>query len=127
MGPLAAAARVAVEEHFPLLAHTHDLTSWLEAQLESLGVTITQRAETNMLFIDTRPLGFTCRELNARLKSLSRPILSWAPRIVMHHQIAPEAVREIVQVVAAMKQEVQESGKFAEGAGVQTRKRPYGK
>ncbi|CAO1636372.1 unnamed protein product [Parajaminaea phylloscopi] len=113
VGPIAAAARVAIEEHFPLLPHTHALALWLQDSLEALGVRITQRADTNMLFIDTQPLGFSCDELKSRLASLDPPILSWAPRIVVHHQISSAAVGDFVDVVAALKQEVEKHGKVA--------------
>lgn len=127
VGLLAAAARVAIEEHFPLLPATHELAQWLQTELASLGVGITQQVDTNMLFIDTEPLGFSSAELNQRLAALPQPILSWAPRIVVHHQISPEAVKEYVQVVAQMKDEVAQHGKLLEAGDATVSKGAYSK
>lgn len=125
IGPLVAAARVAVEDHFPKLAHTHALASWMATQLSQLGVRLTEggEPETNMLFIDPTPLGFSNDELNARLTT-KEGIKAWAPRIVVHHQIEAEAVRRFVEVVREMKEEVRREGKVKE-AGPYKKKGGY--
>lgn len=48
-GPLAAAARVAIETGFPKLKATHDLARYAQKELEKLGVHISIPAETNMV------------------------------------------------------------------------------
>lgn len=68
-------------------------------------------AETNMLWIDPSPLGFSNEELNERLEK-RHGIKTWCPRIVVHHQIEPESIQRIVAVIEEMKREVQEQGKL---------------
>ncbi len=48
-GPLAAAAKLAVEQHFPKLKGTHDLARYTQRELEKIGVKITTPAETGMV------------------------------------------------------------------------------
>ena len=48
-GPLAAAAKVAVETSFPKLKATHDLARYTQSELEKLGVRILTPAETGMV------------------------------------------------------------------------------
>lgn len=75
-----------------------------------------------MLFIDVQPLGFTNDQLNARLAE--EGIKTWAPRIVVHHQIEASAVKRVVEVVVEMKGEVEREGKVRE-AGPYKKKGMY--
>ncbi|CAO1615089.1 unnamed protein product [Sympodiomycopsis kandeliae] len=113
-GPIVAAARVAIEDHFPKLKATHEMAAWLQSELTSLGADMLFPAETSMLWVETSPLGFSCDEFNARLAAQDPPIKGGAPRFVIHHQIDPEAVERIVQVAKEMKDEVASTGTLRE-------------
>lgn len=52
-GPVVAAARVALEEHFYKLRGTHELAKWMEGELLAMGVEMQQEVETNMVSLDT--------------------------------------------------------------------------
>ena len=43
----------------------------------------------------------------ARLKSLPKPIILMRERIVIHHQISPQAVEDLIDTVREMKEEKQ--------------------
>jgi threonine aldolase len=58
------------------------------------------------VFFDPSPLGFTDADVHARLLALENPISGgMGPRVVIHHQINPEAVEEFISVVHDMKKE----------------------
>lgn len=151
-GPIVAAARVAIEDHFPKLKATHEMAAWLQSQLTALGAATVLPSETSMVsheseglkltpptlltlyhhssrppqsLIDTTPLGFSCDEFNARLASLSPPIKAGAPRFVIHHQIDPDVVKTVVEVARQMKDEVAQTGTLKErSAGEDVAKGP---
>lgn len=56
-----------------------------------------------MLWIDPSPLGFTIWELVERAKT--RGLRLGGNRIVVHIQVTEEAVRNLVEVVAELKEE----------------------
>ncbi|MCO5611634.1 hypothetical protein L7F22_065888 [Adiantum nelumboides] len=103
-GFIAAAARVALTSHFHKLAYTHELARWTANALEQLGVRITMPVDTNMVFIDTTPLGFDARTLVERAQA-ERGIKLGGARLVVHHQIVPETMSDLVQIVAQLKAE----------------------
>lgn len=49
VGVLSAAARIALEETFNKLDHTHMLASWLASELQKSGAKITYPVDTNMV------------------------------------------------------------------------------
>ncbi|PWN20144.1 hypothetical protein BCV69DRAFT_283681 [Microstroma glucosiphilum] len=126
-GPVVAAARVALEEHFYKLKGTHELAKWMEGELRELGVGMLQEVETNMLWLDPSPIGLSNAAINARLKALHpTPIKAGLPRVVIHHQTDPAAARELVEVIKEMKRE-RESGKRGEVVGNGEKKGTYGR
>lgn len=59
------------------------------------------------MYIDVSPLGFTSQQLMQRASKLPNPIkLASTPRVVIHHQITPEAVTELVALLRTMADEV---------------------
>lgn len=125
-GGIVAAARVAIEEHFPKLKATHELAKWMGKELEEMGVVMMNDVETNMLWIDPSPLGFSNAALKERLEQLDPPVKSGCPRIVVHHQIGPEAAKAIVDTVKQMKLEVEQNGQAIATDG-QVKGSVYGK
>ncbi|KDN39005.1 hypothetical protein K437DRAFT_259207 [Tilletiaria anomala UBC 951] len=109
-GPLAAAAKLAVETSLPKLKATHELARYAQAELEKLGVRIITPAETGMLFIDTQSVGIHPAELTERAERLSDPLYVRTQRLVMHFQTDPQAVVDLLQLVAQMKQEKLDQG-----------------
>mgnify|MGYP001603742100 FL=1 len=102
-GSLAVAAGYALDHHLPLLPATHALATSLATSLASLGVRLLLPTETQMLWIDPSPLGFTIWELVERAKT--RGLRLGGNRIVVHIQVTEEAVRNLVEVVAELKEE----------------------
>ncbi|PWN97324.1 hypothetical protein FA09DRAFT_346294 [Tilletiopsis washingtonensis] len=111
-GGLAAAARVAVVQHFPKLRATHELARFAAKGMQELGVEITSGAETSMFFYDPTPLGFDAATLAVRAAKLEPALhLASGPRIVVHHQTSAEAIDDLLALVAQLKDE------FADRAG----------
>lgn len=102
-GCLAQAARVALLTNFPKLKATHSVTRYLASSLESLGVEILSAPETNMFFLDPSSIGFSPEELSSRAKFLPNPILIGISRIMLHYQIDPQAILDLIELVKKMK------------------------
>lgn len=102
-GSLALAASHVLTHHLPLLAATHTLASSLAASLSSLGVKLLLPTETNMLWIDTTPLGFSLDQFAA--KAAERGLRVGGSRIVIHFQASDLAVKELVEIVQSLKDE----------------------
>ncbi|KAE8246990.1 hypothetical protein A4X06_0g4776 [Tilletia controversa] len=107
-GPLVAAARVAIEEHFPRLKATHDMRQWLEDRLVEEGVRI-ESSGTNMIWFDLSPLGLHPDELSLActqekyLPSGALPVKTSGNRLVLHHQTDPSALVDLVEVLRRLK------------------------
>jgi threonine aldolase len=56
-----------------------------------------------MLWIDPTPLGFSSEALATRARE--REITLGAARIVIHHQVAPQAVDDLIALVGDLKRE----------------------
>lgn len=126
-GSLAVAADYCVDNHFPKLKATHELCSYLAKGLADLGAQLLlpvgaflasspaptlriwltpltcSSSETNMLWLDPSSLGFSISDLAQRAKT--RGVTLGSNRIVVHHQITREAVDDLLQLVADMKDE----------------------
>lgn len=107
-GGLAAAANYVLDHHFPKLAGTHALATSLATRLSAEGVRIVLPVETNMLWIDPTPLGFTIYQLAARAKDIGLTL--GANRLIVHHQITQQATDDLVTLVQKMKAESTPSG-----------------
>ncbi|KAK0534231.1 hypothetical protein OC842_002703 [Tilletia horrida] len=107
-GPVVAAARVAIEQHFPRLKATHALRQWLSDRLVEHGVRILSSG-TNMIFFDLSPLGLSSDELSeacthpAYLSAGAQPLKLSGNRLVIHHQTEPQAVADLVEVLGRLK------------------------
>ena len=111
-GGLAAAAGFALTRTLPLLPNVHALAAHLAKSLQDLGVNLLVPTHTNMVWIDTQPLGFTTQELTRRALDFDdgkkRLVLGGA-RIVLHFQITKEAVNDVIELVQMMKEEYSHS------------------
>jgi threonine aldolase len=65
------------------------------------------------VFFDPTPIGLTADAVLARMQDLPIPISFMGGRIVVHHQISPEAVQVFLTTVKEMKEAV-EAGKGEE-------------
>ncbi|UPX11235.1 Low-specificity L-threonine aldolase [Ascochyta rabiei] len=100
-GVLSAAARVAVEEQFGpgehgdagKLREVHRAAKQVGEMWQSRGGKLTKDIETNQVWIDLRVLGISSEEWNDIGKS--QGISLDGPRIVLHHQIAAEAIHRL--------------------------------
>ncbi|KAH8919146.1 hypothetical protein BT69DRAFT_1353353 [Atractiella rhizophila] len=104
-GPLTALLSNSLDEVVPHLPRVHALAHSLASRLFELGVTLLLPVETNMVFIDTSPLGFSVFDLQNRAKELKRPVILRGGRVVLHWQISDEAVADVVALVKTMKAE----------------------
>ncbi|RGB30466.1 aromatic amino acid beta-eliminating lyase/threonine aldolase [Rhizophagus diaphanus] len=103
-GSLAAAAKYAIISNFPdNLKKSHLLTKILSNELLNLGIHVTLPVHTNMIFIDTKSINITTRELANRLASHNILISgdnSTTTRLVLHYQIPPISIEKFIDVVA---------------------------
>ncbi|CAH1761285.1 14429_t:CDS:2 [Entrophospora sp. SA101] len=102
-GSLAAAAKYAIMTNFPnAIVHSHELTNQLEKGLRHYGITITKPVHTNMIFIDTKSINIT-------IKQLAEPLLKYgilisddglySTRLVLNYQITKNAIDTFLKVV----------------------------
>jgi threonine aldolase len=103
-GLLAAAAKFAITSNFPdNLKKSHLLAKELSNELLNLGIKITLPVHTNMIFIDTKPINMTTKELANKLalhNILIRGNDSTNTRVVLHYQIPPIAIEKFIDIVA---------------------------
>jgi threonine aldolase len=109
-GGIAAAADYALTRTLPMLPRVHSLAAHLASSLQELGVSLLCPTETNMVWIDTTPLGFGVAELTRRALELDngrRRLVLGGTRIVLHFQISDQAVEDIIELVKTMKDEAE--------------------
>lgn len=104
-GPMAAAADYGLTHHFPRLAQTHALARRLADGLQEIGCELICPTETNMVFFSPAPLGLTIDAVLARMSELPTPIQFMRERIVVHHQISPQAVEDLLAAMRQLKEE----------------------
>ncbi|KAG5635999.1 hypothetical protein H0H81_009426 [Sphagnurus paluster] len=109
-GFLAACAAYALTHNFPQLERVHALAKRLEAGLESIGVDITSRAETCMVFYDPTPIGVTYDEIAERGSALPEPLFLGGSRLVVHFQTSEAAVSDFLAVVGDLATEKKAAG-----------------
>lgn len=109
-GFMSASAAYALTHHFPLLPRVHALTRKLEKGLEDIGVRITSRAETCMVFYDPSPIGLSYAELVTRASQLPEPIILGGSRLVVHIQTAEDTIDDFVALVRQLAQEKKDAG-----------------
>ncbi|KAI0728626.1 pyridoxal phosphate-dependent transferase [Fomitopsis betulina] len=109
-GFMSASAAYALTHHFPLLPRVHALTRKLEKGLEDIGVRITSRAETCMVFYDPSPIGVSYAELVTRANELPEPIKLGGSRLVVHIQTAEDTIDDFVALVRQLAQEKKDAG-----------------
>ncbi|KAG8940806.1 hypothetical protein FRC00_012792, partial [Tulasnella sp. 408] len=124
-GTLTAAAWAALEEVFPgKLQQTHAIAKDIEAYIKELGLKVSIPVETNMVFIDLKEAGLK-NEWIAEEASKHGVTFGFAGRIVVHHQICPEAVEGLK---AAIKNVVEKkaAGGYSDQDGIDGRESMYG-
>ncbi|KAI0961283.1 hypothetical protein AcW1_000406 [Taiwanofungus camphoratus] len=109
-GFVAAAAAYALSYNFPQLPGVHALARKLENGLRDIGVEITSRAETCMVFYDPSPIGVSYAEIVDRASKLPEPIKVGGSRLVVHIQTSPEAVEDFLSVVRELAKQKKEAG-----------------
>ncbi|KAJ7783539.1 pyridoxal phosphate-dependent transferase [Mycena maculata] len=109
-GILAASAAYALSYNFPLLPAVHELSRKLEAGLEEIGVEITSRAETCMIFYDPSSVGVTYDEIADRASDLPEPLILGGSRLVLHIQTSESAVQDFLSVVGKLAKEKKAAG-----------------
>ncbi|KAJ3528636.1 hypothetical protein NM688_g7970 [Phlebia brevispora] len=125
-GILAASAAYALSNNFPQLPRVHALARRLEEGLLELGVKITSRAETCMLFFDPTPLGLSYVEVVTRAAELPNPIRLGGSRLVVHIQTSPQTIEDFIALIRQMAEEKKAAGYVpTEDAEVDTNGAPF--
>ncbi|KAK7064413.1 beta-elim-lyase domain-containing protein [Favolaschia claudopus] len=109
-GILAASAAYALTYNFPLLPAVHALARRLEKGLEEIGVEVTSRAETCMLFYDPTSIGTTFDEIADRASDLPEPLILGDARLVVHIQTSESAVDDLLSIIRQLAEEKQATG-----------------
>ncbi|KAJ7139900.1 pyridoxal phosphate-dependent transferase [Mycena epipterygia] len=109
-GILAASAAYALTYNFPLLPGVHALARKLEAGLEEIGVEITSKAETCMIFYDPSTIGVSYDEIADRASDLPEPLVLGGSRLVLHIQTSELAVEDFLSVVRKLAEEKKAAG-----------------
>ncbi|KAG7099461.1 hypothetical protein E1B28_001311 [Marasmius oreades] len=109
-GILAGSAAYALTQNFPLLPRVHALTRKLEKGLEEIGVGITSRAETCMVFYDAYSIGTDYDEIAERASKLSDPLHLGGSRLVVHIQTSEQAVDDFLALIAEIAKEKKDAG-----------------
>ncbi|KAJ7900110.1 pyridoxal phosphate-dependent transferase [Mycena olivaceomarginata] len=109
-GILAASAAYALTYNFPQLPRVHALARRLEAALEEIGVEITSKAETCMIFYDPSSIGVTYDEIADRATDLPEPLILGGSRLVVHIQTTESAVDDFLSVVRQLAEEKKAAG-----------------
>ncbi|KAI9488369.1 pyridoxal phosphate-dependent transferase [Zychaea mexicana] len=102
VGPLAAVAKHCIETVVPTMPETHALARYLADELTAMGVQLQVPVHTNMVLIDTAPVGLDVQnDLVPAL--LSKNIVIGGQRnksrIVLHHQVDRKGVDTLIQGV----------------------------
>ncbi|OZJ04301.1 hypothetical protein BZG36_02593 [Bifiguratus adelaidae] len=105
-GGLAHVAEWTLSNVWPQLPATHAMATRLAEGLQAQGVRITTPVETNMVFIDTAPIGVHITDLAVYLADKGVRLGGSSPteaRLVIHYQIEPWAIDAIIDAVQALK------------------------
>ena len=100
----AAAGLYAMDHHWPLMSVDHENARYLASSLQSLGVRITKRVDTNMVFFDTSPISpsLTMSYLESKLLTEGIKIFggdSTQGRLVLHHHITKQDIDRFTNVL----------------------------
>ncbi|KAG9049622.1 hypothetical protein FS837_009712 [Tulasnella sp. UAMH 9824] len=124
-GTLTAAAWAALDDVFPgKLQQTHAIAKDIEAYIKTLGLKVSIPVETNMVFIDLKAAGLK-NEWIAEEASQHGVTFGFAGRIVVHHQICPEAVEGLKAAIKAVV-EKKAAGGYSDQDGIDGRESMYG-
>lgn len=111
-GSSALAATLALQTIFPQLPRTHALARRLAQGLVELGVALDLPTETQMVWIDVAPIGISMKQLKVAAQE-RKGITMWEPRgrLIVHHQIEPQAVEDFIDLVRELRDENLEGAK----------------
>ncbi|CAH7690616.1 pyridoxal phosphate-dependent transferase [Phakopsora pachyrhizi] len=102
-GSIVAAADYCLINNFPRLKDTHRMARYMAEELEKIGVKVIIPVETNHVFIDTNPIGISSDELSKRAEEVN--IRLGCSRIIVHIQIEPNAINDVISLVKKIKNE----------------------
>lgn len=124
-GTLTAAAWAALDEVFPeRLKQTHAIAKDIEAYIKGLGLKVAIPVETSMVFIDLEEAGLKNEWIAEEAKNHG-VTFGFAGRIVVHHQICPEAV-EGLKVAIKTVMEKKAAGDYRNQEGIDGKESTYG-
>ena len=101
-GLLAAACLYCLEHHLPNLGKDHENASYLAKSLQNLGLRITKKTDTNMVWVDFADFQLTADDICAELLEHGVKIFSGKGselRLVLHHQIRREEIDKTLEII----------------------------
>ncbi|RDB29659.1 putative low-specificity L-threonine aldolase [Hypsizygus marmoreus] len=119
-GILAASAAYALTHNFPQLARVHAFTKKLESGLEAIGVEVTSKADTCMVFYDAASVGLTYDEVAEKAGTLPEPLFLGGSRLVVHIQTSEAAVDDFLALIKELAEQKKAEGFVKPAAGQQS-------
>ncbi|KAI8645064.1 pyridoxal phosphate-dependent transferase [Parasitella parasitica] len=104
-GSLAITAQHCIDKVVPTMKQTHELTKRLATGLQELNMELSYPCETNMIFLNTAPVGITVDALAAALKQhgiIMSKDTDYETRIVFHYQIPEHVVVTFLRVASEL-------------------------
>lgn len=104
-GMLTAAANYYYDLVFPQLPRVHKLAKKLAQGLADEGASITQPVQTNMVWFDPKPLGFTTDEFT---ETGAKVGITCGNRLVLHYLMNDETIDATLNLVRQLKKQSQD-------------------
>ena len=114
-GLLAEACLFCLQHHLPNLHKDHENAAFLARSLQDLGLVLTKKCETNMVWVDFASFDLTADEVSAALAAKGIKIFSGSEseiRLVLHHQISRQAVVETISTIKQLLKNRKLKGKL---------------
>ncbi|KAJ8329828.1 Threonine aldolase [Batrachochytrium dendrobatidis] len=101
-GILAGACMFALEHNWPKMKQVHDNAKYFCTKLLNLGFKLESPTETNMIWLDTKPLGMSADDVSQVLEKHNIKTFGGsgsAMRMVLHHQVPRDELEKIVDIL----------------------------
>jgi threonine aldolase len=102
VGLLAAACLYCLDNHFPNMKLDHENAEYLQHELQKLGFELIKPRETNMVWVNSKPLGYNAQQLCDHLESHRVRIFGgqgYEIRLVVHHQVTRQGIQHTIDVL----------------------------
>lgn len=113
-GVLAGACLYALENNWKRMSVDHDNAKFLSDKLVSLGFKLSRPTETNMVWIDSKDLGFSIKQWSQAAKDIGviiMPSEGTTTRLVTHLQITRQSLETFVDFTEKFLKSIKEIGR----------------